>query len=393
MLDQIIDEGVGYLSPRQGSRFIAPTTNGPVGADLSRPSPIYRPQVNTSNPITASETIEGVGADLSRPSPIYRPQVNTSNSIITSETIEGVGADLSRPSPIYRPQVNTSNPITASETIEGVGADLSRPSPIYRPQVNTSNSIITSETTEGVGADLSRPSPIYRPQVNTSNSIITSETTEIDSEQTHYVVRLPAFEGPLNLLLYLIEKRQMEITTISLVAVTDQYLAYLHSFDKSGSYRQDEAADSPPLANMAAFIFIAARLLYIKSQSLLPTTSKEEPGAEVENAITMADELRRHLLEYKAAKEIAHHLRKREEAGLQTYERTWQPQGPRPAPLRPLPLPSIEAQLAWAPPTLIGVEPQALAQVFQHLLQRRAKEELNGTSLLPLARVSVRDRS
>jgi len=302
MLDQIIDEGVGYLSPRQGSRFIAPTTNGPVGADLSRPSPIYRPQVNTSNPITASET------------------------------------------------------------------------------------------TEGVGADLSRPSPIYRPQVNTSNSIITSETTEIDSEQTHYVVRLPAFEGPLNLLLYLIEKRQMEITTISLVAVTDQYLAYLHSFDKSGSYRQDEAADSPPLANMAAFIFIAARLLYIKSQSLLPTTSKEEPGAEVENAITMADELRRHLLEYKAAKEIAHHLRKREEAGLQTYERTWQPQGPRPAPLRPLPLPSIEAQLAWAPPTLIGVEPQALAQVFQHLLQRRAKEELNGTSLLPLARVSVRDR-
>src|SRR6266849_8966875 len=147
MLDQIIDEGVGYLSPRQGSRFIAPTTNGPVGADLSRPSPIYRPQVNTSNPITASETTEGVGADLSRPSPIYRPQVNTSNSIITSETTEGVGADLSRPSPIYRLQVNTSNPITASET------------------------------------------------------------TEIDSEQTHYVVRLPAFEGPLNLLLYLIEKR------------------------------------------------------------------------------------------------------------------------------------------------------------------------------------------
>lgn len=195
----------------------------------------------------------------------------------------------------------------------------------------------------------------------------------------NYVVRLPAFEGPLNLLLYLIEKRQMEITTISLVAVTDQYLAYLHSFDKSGSYRQDEAADCPPLANMAAFISIAARLLYIKSQSLLPTTSKEEPGAEVENAITMADELRRHLLEYKAAKEIAHHLRKREEVGLQTYERSGL-------------LASIEAQLAWAPPTLIGVEPQALAQVFQHLLQRRAKEELNGTSLLPLARVSVRDR-
>src|SRR2546427_8545368 len=88
-------------------------------------------------------------------------------------------------------------------------------------------------------------------------------------EQARYVVRLPTFEGPLDLLLYLIEKRQMEITTISLVAVTDQYLAYLHSLDKSGSYRQDEGAHSPPLANMAAFISIAARLLYIKSQSLL----------------------------------------------------------------------------------------------------------------------------
>ena len=102
---------------------------------------------------------------------------------------------------------------------------------------------------------------------------ITSETTEIDSEQTHYVVRLPAFEGPLDLLLYLIEKRQMEITTISLVAVTDQYLAYLQRW-------QDPAAGAPPLANMAAFISIAARLLFIKSQSLLPTTSKEEPGSE-----------------------------------------------------------------------------------------------------------------
>jgi len=150
---------------------------------------------------------------------------------------------------------------------------------------------------------------------------VTPEITEIVSEQTHYVVRLPAFEGPLDLLLYLIEKRQMEITTISLVAVTDQYLAYLQRW-------QDPAAGVPPLANMAAFISIAARLLFIKSQSLLPTTSKEEPGSERENAITMADELRRHLLEYKAAKEIARLLRQREEAGLQTYERTWQPQGP-----------------------------------------------------------------
>jgi segregation and condensation protein A len=221
---------------------------------------------------------------------------------------------------------------------------------------------------------------------------------EMPSEQTRYVVRLPVFEGPLDLLLHLIEKRQMEITTISLVAVTDQYLAYLQHW-------QDEAAGFPPLANMAAFISIATRLLFIKSQSLLPATSKEQPSEDVENAQTMAGELRRHLLEYQAAKEIARHLRQREEAGLQTFERSGL-------------LANIEAQLTWTPPTLLGVrehgaarlgnsQPQAstiapdvrgtssnaqfLAQAFQHILQRKADDERNDASLLPLARVSVRD--
>src|SRR6266496_5996745 len=106
------------------------------------------------------------------------------------------------------------------------------------------------------------------------------------NQQVHYVVHLPIFEGPLDLLLHLIEKRQMEITTISLVAVTDQYLAYLQ-------YWQEP--DSIPLGNMAAFISIAARLLYIKSQSLLPHASKEEMTGEVENAAAMAEELRAHL--------------------------------------------------------------------------------------------------
>ena len=50
-------------------------------------------------------------------------------------------------------------------------------------------------------------------------------------EQARYVVHLPLFEGPLDLLLHLIEKRQMEITTISLVTVTDQYMAYLRQWE------------------------------------------------------------------------------------------------------------------------------------------------------------------
>src|SRR5579883_2303368 len=133
--------------------------------------------------------------------------------------------------------------------------------------------------------------------------------TEIEEQHARYVVHLPVFEGPLDLLLHLIEKRQMEITTISLVAVTDQYLAYLR--------RWEEAA--LPLANMAAFVSIAARLLFIKSQSLLPhNTTKEEGNAEAESAAVMAEELQRHLIEYKLVKEIALHLRRREEQGLQS---------------------------------------------------------------------------
>ena len=190
-----------------------------------------------------------------------------------------------------------------------------------------------------------------------------------DQEQTRYVVHLPIFEGPLDLLLHLIEKRQMEITTISLMAVTDQYLAYLQQWE----------AEELPLANMAAFVSIAARLLFIKSQSLLPHTSREDHIGEAEDAAAMAGELQRHLLAYKLAKEIAYHLRQREEAGLQTHGRSGL-------------LAGIEAQLAWTPPTLVGMEVQSLAQAFQRLLDLRAKDEANSADLLPLARVTVKER-
>ena len=198
-------------------------------------------------------------------------------------------------------------------------------------------------------------------------------TIATDGTWASYIVQLPIFEGPLDLLLHLIEKRQMEITTVSLVAVTDQYLAYIRRW-------QEAEVGSVPLANMAAFISIAARLLFIKSQSLLPRISKEEVDEQAKNAAAMAEELRRHLLEYKQAKEIARHLRQREEAGLQTYARSSL-------------LASIEAQLAWTPPTLIGMEPQLLASAFQRLLELRTKDELDGADLIPLARITIRERT
>ncbi len=192
---------------------------------------------------------------------------------------------------------------------------------------------------------------------------------EVQDRQERYVVHLPIFEGPLDLLLHLIEKRQMEITTISLMAVTDQYLAYLQQWE----------AESLPLANMASFVAIAARLLYIKSQSLLPHTAKEEENSELESAASMAEDLQRHLIEYKLAKEIATVLRQREEAGLQTHGRSGL-------------LAGIEAQLAWTPPTLVAMEANALANAFQRLLELQVKDEEHHATLMPTARVRVSER-
>jgi len=151
--------------------------------------------------------------------------------------------------------------------------------------------------------------------------------------------------------------------------VTDQYLAYLQQWE----------AEELPVANMAAFVSIAARLLFIKSQSLLPRTSRDEPTEEAESAAEMAEELQRHLVEYKLTKEIATHLRQREVSGLQTHGRSGL-------------LAGIEAQLAWTPPTLVGLEVQSLTTAFQRLLELRAKEAANGADFLPTARITVKDR-
>ncbi len=188
-------------------------------------------------------------------------------------------------------------------------------------------------------------------------------------QQEKYTVHLPIFEGPLDLLLHLIEKRQMEITAVSLVLVTDQYLAYLQQWD----------AEALPLANMSSFISIAVRLLYIKSQSLLPHTTPEEETMEMESAVEMAGELQRNLAEYKMAKDIAQILRQREEAGLQTYGRSGL-------------LAGIETQLSWTPPTLAKMEASKLASAFRRLLELQAKDSKNGAVLLPIARVRVSER-
>jgi segregation and condensation protein A len=75
---------------------------------------------------------------------------------------------------------------------------------------------------------------------------------------------LEKFEGPLDLLLKLIEKEELDITKISLAAIADQYVDFVK---KSDQISPDDVAD---------FLFIAARLLYIKSRALLPFLQQDE---------------------------------------------------------------------------------------------------------------------
>lgn len=179
-----------------------------------------------------------------------------------------------------------------------------------------------------------------------------------------YQVRLPMFEGPLDLLLHLIEKRQMEITTVSLVAVTDQFIDYLRH------------APDVPLARLADFITMASRLLVIKSRSLLPRTNRPEDDAEIAEAQADAEELRRNLLEYKLAKAIAAVLRERSDAGLQSFARPTPPQ-------------NIAETLVYTPPKLTGLSVKALAAAFQRVLTANQDDT---PAELPLPVVTVAEK-
>ena len=126
-----------------------------------------------------------------------------------------------------------------------------------------------------------------------------------------YEVSLDVFEGPLDLLLRLIEREELDITLVSLAVVADQYLAHI-----------SEIKDPSP-ASLADFLVIAARLILIKSRVLLP-----RPQEEVrEEADDWGEDLVERLAEYKRFKLMAGKLREMEHMGLRAYARLAPPPG------------------------------------------------------------------
>ncbi len=162
-----------------------------------------------------------------------------------------------------------------------------------------------------------------------------------------FAVRLPDFAGPLDVLLRLIERQELEISQVSLARVADGFLAYA------------AALREPEPGVLAGFMVIAAKLLLIKSQSLLPRPVPPAP-APADEEEDVAAELVRRLEAYRAIQQTARELRSRDETGLHSYARPTAVAGRR----KPVP----------RPPTL-GLEGVTLERLTR-LVNRRLQLHL-----------------
>lgn len=123
--------------------------------------------------------------------------------------------------------------------------------------------------------------------------------------QENFEVRLPLFEGPFDLLLFFIERDELEITDIPISTITNDFLNYIHHLERLNVEVASE------------FILVAATLMRIKSKMLLPRPQLDDQG----NEIDPREELVRHLLEYKKYKSVVEQFHKMEEVELMKEKR------------------------------------------------------------------------
>lgn len=116
----------------------------------------------------------------------------------------------------------------------------------------------------------------------------------------NYEIKLPLFEGPFDLLLFFIERDELDIYDIPISKITEDFLGYLNKLEKLN------------LEVASEFILVAATLMRIKAKLLLPREKLDELG----NEIDPRDELVRHLLEYKKYKSVIGELTALEETRL-----------------------------------------------------------------------------
>ncbi|HKZ69964.1 MAG TPA: segregation/condensation protein A [Anaerolineales bacterium] len=171
-----------------------------------------------------------------------------------------------------------------------------------------------------------------------------------------FPVTLPVYQGPLDLLLQLIEREELDITKVALAQVTEQYLAHVRTLERHN------------LGDIADFLIIAAKLILIKSEALLPRPPQRAAGEE-----DPGEELARQLILYKKYKEIASALHERETEGLRTFLRTAAP-------------PKVEAKL-----DISNVTPDDLWQAVTRALSLMP-DAPSVSSVVAPSKITIRDR-
>jgi segregation and condensation protein A len=171
-----------------------------------------------------------------------------------------------------------------------------------------------------------------------------------------YTVQTAIYEGPLDLLLDLIERAELAITSLSLAAVTEQYLDYLHNLEETHA---DE---------ISAFLVIAAKLVQIKSEALLPRPPVRQPGEEDTGAL-LVEQLRL----YKRFKKVATQLGEREAQNLRTY-------------LRLAPPPKIEGKLDLSNITIAD-----LIAAAREVYAKETEKQALGT-IISAPKVTIREK-
>lgn len=163
---------------------------------------------------------------------------------------------------------------------------------------------------------------------------ILSAIEDEESGNDRYQVLLPDFYGPMDLLLTLIEQEDLEITEISLAKVTDQYIGYINAL-------KHITPDT-----LTEFLVVAAKLIFIKSQVLLP----KPPPSLIEDEEDSTDDLVQQLRDYKRFKQLAAELDEIQDTNRRSF-------------VRVAPLPKIEPKL-----NLGDVDLAALLQAVRRAL-------------------------
>ena len=179
-----------------------------------------------------------------------------------------------------------------------------------------------------------------------TETIQTPESQDLHTVSPMYSIKLEGFEGPLDLLLHLIEKEEMDIYDIQISHITDRYLEYINLMEQLDL---DVASE---------FLVMAATLLHIKSQSILPQLT-----ADPEYTLGDQAELVRQLLEYKQFKEAAQALDVYAERRMLLYSRS----------------PKLHADLDGARAFEIKATLFDLLTAFKHVNDRAAEIDIEET--------------